>query len=343
MKKPARVQLIEPEKENANVYLIGEKENLSFVSTGCQMLNNILGGGYPLGRMANIIGDKSTAKTALATEAVINMLRQYPDGRVKYVETEAAFDKAYAEAMGMPIDQVDFGDPENPINTVELLDKEMRAFIANQQGRPGLFVVDSLDAISDDAEMKRELTDGSYGMNKQKQLGIIFRKLVQPLEASKVLLLIVSQVRENIGGGPFAEKYKRSGGKAMDFYASQFLWLQHVKTLKKTVNKVENAVGISIRAKCKKNKVGLPFRECDFDFLFGFGIDDVGASLDWLAEVHRLDAVNVTATGLKEYKKDLERMADDDYDAECAAIAAASKKVWAEVQKTFLPKRAKYR
>src|SRR5690348_15144644 len=113
----------EAEESQTNSYFTSNKENLQFVSTGCTTLDCSLGGGYVLGRMANIVGDKSTAKTGLATEALINFLKQYPQGKAAYRETEGAYDMDYAEAMGLPVEQVDFGDLDDPIVTVEAFDK----------------------------------------------------------------------------------------------------------------------------------------------------------------------------------------------------------------------------
>ena len=89
-------------------YFADEKKGYSFVSSGCTLLDCALGGGFPLGRIVNIVGDKSTAKTALATEALINFISAYPDGVPAYRDTESAFDQPYAEAMGLPLEKVNF-------------------------------------------------------------------------------------------------------------------------------------------------------------------------------------------------------------------------------------------
>jgi recombination protein RecA len=332
---------IAPVKEKN--YFTGPKAGLEFISSGCTVLDCALGGGWPLGRMANIVGDKSTAKTALATEALINFKRRYPNGAAAYRECEAAYDKGYAEAMGLPVNEIDFGDEDNPLNTVEDFARDLDIFVEQQQkaNKPGIYVLDSLDSLSDAAEMGRDIGDATYGGSKAKQLSVLFRTRVRAVERSRVLLLIVSQVRDNIGA-MFGEKHKRSGGKAMDFYASLVLWLAHIKTLKKTVNKVERPIGVTIRAKVKKNKISLPFRECDFDFLFGYGVDDIGAGVNWLAEVGRLDEMELKQAELKEYFKGLTKVSDQEYGHEQAKMYAAVKKVWPEIEETFLPTRRKY-
>jgi len=167
-----------------NSYFTGPKTNLKFVSTGCTILDCALGGGYVLGRITNIVGDKSTAKTALATEALTNFIRTYK-GNAAYRETEAAFDLAYAEAMGLPVKQADFGDPTKPLITVEDFERDLGNFIEKQGPKaPGIYVLDSLDALSDEAEMERDIGEDSYGARKAKQLSVIFRKIVRRLDRS---------------------------------------------------------------------------------------------------------------------------------------------------------------
>lgn len=348
-----RVKLKEKEKVSksddveTNSYFTSDKKNLKFVSTGCTLFDCALGGGYVLGRMTNIVGDKSTAKTGLSTEALINFKMAYPNGNAAYRETEGAYDVEYAEAMGLPIEEIDFGDENDPVDTVEKFNKDFSSFIDKciKDDVPGIYVLDSFDSLSDEAEMKADLSDGTYGMVKQKKVGIMFRKLNKKIERSKVLLIIVSQVRENIGVS-FGEKYRRSGGKALDFYASQIPWLAHTGMLKRTVKKVERPYGISIKAKIKKNKVGFPFREAEFDFIFGYGVDDVSASVNWLHSVDRLKDIGYKASK----KADLKGVADEIKALTGKEYRKAKRKldkhvvaVWREIEEGFIPPKGKYR
>jgi recombination protein RecA len=335
-----RVSLETPGPQSQGSYFTDAKPNIQFVTSGCTLLDCALGGGWALSRIGNIVGDRSTAKTGLAIEALINFMQAYPKGRAAYRETEAAFDRGYAEAMGLPLSKIDFG-PEEPLNTVEdfardfdkFLDERIKAKI------PGIYILDSLDALSDEAEMERDIGKGTYAMEKAKMLSTFFRKSARKQEQAKVLLLIVSQVRDNIGV-TFGDKFKRSGGKALDFYASQVVLLAHIETIKKTINKVTRPVGINIKAKIRKNKVGLPFREAQFIYEFGFGIKDVGASIAWLQEVNRLEDAGIT--DVKTYLKELDTLTGVTYQEECTQLADEVKKIWAETETLFIPKRAKY-
>ncbi len=339
MKKRTRAVVAKPK----NSYFTSAKDNLSFVSTGCAVLDCALGGGLALGRTANVVGDKSTAKTGTATEVMINFAQTFSNGKIAYRETEAAWDDGYAEAMGLPMDRVDFGDRDNPIITVEDFYNDFDAFCDARikDGNPGCYVLDSFDALSDEAEMARDIEKGSFGAAKAKKSSEMFRKITRKQEKANVLLLIVSQVRDNIGA-MFGEKHKRSGGKALDFYASQVFWLAHLGILTRTIKKVKRPYGIEIRAKVKKNKVALPFREAEFTFEFGFGINDLLASVTWLNSVDRLDAFDLKKTELKDYCAEINSMGTEEYAEELARAAKAVKEVWAEVEEMHMPKKRKY-
>lgn len=306
-----------------------------FVSTGCTKLDCDLGGGYVLGRIVNIVGDKSTAKTALATEAVINFLRTYPDGAAFYRETEAAFDYDYAAGMGLPLDRVDFGPSDKPVVTVEAFAKELEAFVnkRTETNTPGIYVLDSLDALSDEAEMGREVGEGSYGTAKAKLMSQIFRITSRKLEQTRVLLIVISQVRDKIGV-MFGEKHTRSGGRALDFYASQILWLAKRANLERTIKGTKRIYGVVVKAQVKKNKVGVPGRETEMEFHFNYGIEDLITSLNWLEEVKRFPE------WAKEAKFD--KMSDAEYRACTKRAAYDVHDAWHEIEQDFKPKRCKY-
>src|SRR5258708_1501143 len=203
--------------------------------------------------------------------------------------------------MGLPVAKVDFGDPDKPLVTMEDFAHDLEAFVSSCNGY-GIYVLDSLDALTTEDEIKRDLGDQGYGTAKAKMLSEMFRKLTRKIEQSNVLLMIVSQVRDNIGA-MFGDKHKRSGGRALDFYASQIVWLAKLKTLDRTINKVKRAYGVEIKANVKKNKVGLPHRTCEFDFLFGYGVDDLAASLAWLHDIGRLGETDFSAADIEAIDK----------------------------------------
>ncbi len=310
-----------------------------FFPSGCAVLDCVLGGGYVDGRIINIVGDKSTGKTLLAIEAAANYAHQWKDADIIYTEVEAAFDMDFATQVGLPRDRVHF--PEGCF-TVEDVFEDMGKRLEKNPDRRSLYILDSLDALSDRSELKRDLDEGTYGTAKAKQLSQLFRRLVQKLAKARCTVIIVSQVRDNVGV-VFGKKYARSGGRALDFYASQVLYLSQKKILKRTIRKVERPVGVEIHARCEKNKVGLPFRQCQFPIIFAFGVDDAVASLDWLKEVDRLDAADIANDKeLASMKKYVVKADKYEYDQQRAHLADVVKKEWAKIEADFNTQRRKY-
>lgn len=329
-------------------YFASPSTHHEFISSGCTLLNCVLGGGWPLGRVSNIVGDKSTGKTLQAIETIANFVRAFPDAQPKYKEYESAFDREYAAALGMPVDKVDFGDDDRGGNTIEAMFKDFEAYLDSRLGKrePGLYVVDSLDAMSDDEELKREISAGSYGAAKAKKISEMFRRIIDKIEKSRTHLMIISQIRDKMDAVAFGEKTQRSGGRALDFYASQVVKLAYTGALRKTSRGVNRVVGVSVKAKCTKNKVGLPFRECSYNIMFGYGIDDLTANVDWLAEVKRLDMIELKNSSSKadlgKYIAEINDMSDADYRKECRYVAKQVRAAWGEIEKGFLPTRRKY-
>jgi recombination protein RecA len=306
----------------------------------------VLGGGYPLGRVVNIVGDKAVGKTLLAIEAAANFANTYPKGHIWYREAEAAFDEHYARRLGLPVGRVDFG-PESlgsSWDTVEDIFEDLERCLdaADKSGAEGLYIIDSLDALSTRAELGRKIDEGTYGLEKPKLLGQLLKRLCRRLKRSNVCLIVISQVRDKIGI-TFGDKHTRSGGKALDFYASQILYLSHRAIINSpTVKGAKRAVGVRVRAKSKKNKIVMPFRECEFVIKFGYGIDDVAASLDWLIENKMLSRVELAANEVKDYLVDLEGFEPEARATELKEIREIVVRGWAEVESRFEPKHSKY-
>ena len=329
-------------REDAGIsYFASSNKDVSTFSSGCALLDCVLGGGYAVGRMINIVGDKSSGKTLMAIEATANFLLKYPKARVRYAEVESAFDVSYAAALGMPVDQVEF--PED-IFTVEDLyeDLERVSEAAAKTRQPTLYVIDSYDALSDRAELARKIDEGTYGGNKAKTGSQMFRRVVQKLETGRVTLMIISQVRDNIGV-TFGNKLTRTGGRSLDFYASQVLWLAEIGKLKRVIRGVERVYGVEVRANCKKNKVGLPFRTCDYPIVFGYGVDDVSANVGWLQSVKQLPSIGFTEGRWKQELTALQKLSDHEFSVKRQNIAAVVTGLWSDIEQEFLPKRGKYR
>jgi recombination protein RecA len=325
---------------DVGAYFTKPTGELGFISSGCALLDCALGGGYPLGRVVNIVGDKSTGKTLLAIEAIANFYKRWRQGHAWYCETEAAFDNNYARALGIDIDRV--LRPKSHVRTVEQFFAHLELAIKNRGDLPGLYILDSLDALSDEAELKREFGDSSFGAQKAKKMSEAFRRVIRLVEDSRTAVMIISQVRDNIGV-TFGRKHTRSGGRALDFYASQILYLAHLKTLKRTMRKVERVVGVRVRAKVDKNKIGLPLRECEFPIRFGYGIDDVAANIEWLTEVNAIEAVtSLKGVNLKVVMSQLDSMDEREFNTLRNETQKAVRDTWSQVEQRFIPKRAKY-
>jgi recombination protein RecA len=338
-----RVKLQEKAPESTGAYFPAEA-SIKFVRTGCTLLDCVMGAGWPLGRVVNIVGDKAVGKTLLAIEAAANFAVQYPKGHIWYREAEAAFDVDYAGTLGLPVERVDFGTEGigTAWDTIESIFADLNACVkqATDSGEPGLYVIDSLDALSSDAEMARDIDKGSFGLEKQKMLGKLFRQLTRDLKRTNICVIFISQVRDKIGV-VFGDKHTRTGGKALDFYASIILWLSHLKILTKTIGGTKRATAVLVRAKCKKNKVGLPFRECDFTIRFGYGIEDLLASLEWLGEIGKL-APLTTVKDIPKFLKQLDDATPGEYAETCERVRQLVITNWNEIERDFLPKKRKY-
>lgn len=251
--------------------------------SGSTLLDLVNGGGWPIGRTVNLCGDKSTGKTQLAIEAVVNFRAKFPGAPCRYIDAESAFDKPYARVLGFPGDVT----PARDVTTMEEFGADVIEFTKDlPDGGQALYMLDSLDALADDAELEREFGAASYGGAKAKLMSQFFRDYTAIFARKGVTLFIVSQLRDKLGV-VYGRKECRSGGRALDFAASQIVWLTHVKRLHKTRDGIERPVGVIVQAKNEKNKVGTPFQDCKYPIMFRFGVDDVVSMLDWIVEAKR--------------------------------------------------------
>jgi RecA/RadA recombinase len=340
------------------------------IKSGCTLLDCALGGGWAKGRVINIVGDKSTGKTLQATEICANFVIQYgPDCRIRYKDTEAAYDVAYAETVGLPTDAVDFGEE---IETIEDFERDLTKFCKEiPRGMPGLYILDSLDALSSNEEMDVKYDaqgneKGSYGLSKAKKMSALFRRCIRAMKRKDVTLVVISQVRDNINA-MFGEKYTRSGGKALDFYASQIVWLSELGKIKAKRAGVERKVGVDIKAMVKKNKCGKPWREAEYPIMYDYGVEDVRAGVVWLHAVKRLAEADLgldvkqkegeddepkrggfgagrkqLPAALTKFFDKMNEMDDAEFRSTRKRVNKAVRRVWREIELTFAPPRRKY-
>jgi recombination protein RecA len=274
---------------------IEKNPTVDFLSTGIDLLDLVLGGGIPKGKIFNLVGDKSSGKTLVAMEFIAYCRKQLGKKfNWFYDDAEAGFSFDPKKLYGFDIME----EGQAFSNTIEEFNENVKKKVDEvRKGESFIYTLDSLDSLTSSQEIKRDdertkqieaaeekgedaKLKGTYGMEKQKMLSEFFRLRVQDIKNKDAIILVISQVRANIGV-MFGEKQIRTGGKALDFYASQVVWLAEVEKHYKK----DRVVGITIKVKCKKNKVGLPFRECFLDVLFDFGIDNVTSNIKFLYDL----------------------------------------------------------
>jgi len=321
----------------------GADKDMEFFSTGCGLIDEALGGGWVLGRVSNVVGDKSAGKTLLAMESCANFALTYPDGMIRYAESESAFDVKYAQAMGAPVERIEFNG-KNPMRTVEDLYTDLLRCLEAWKGKPGLYIIDSLDALSDEAEMDREFDEGSFGGTKPKAIGKLFRMLVERIEEQRVHLMVISQLRDKLGV-TFGETKTRSGGKALDYYATHIMWLAEKSKIKRKIGEVERIVGVEVQAFVKKNKIGLPFRKADYSVLYGYGVDDLLAMAEWAFEVKRdeqMKELGFSKNGYKVRITNIRNKGGQEAKDMREALRKLVRQEWAKIETDFLPQSRKY-
>jgi recombination protein RecA len=272
-----------------------KQQNIRFL-TGSTLLDLVVGGmpnvyGYAVGKFINIVGDKSAGKTFLANEILASAYHKFSKKQFRWVydDCEAGYSFDSRSMYGFDIIQ----DTENSTTVEEAFVNISNFAESLKADQFGIYVLDSLDGLTSD-EQDEQAADrikahnagknydkGTYGMGKPKYLSReFFPQLCGIIQDKNILVIIISQVRENIQ--PFSfEKYTRSGGKAMDFYAHTVLWLA---TLKK-ISKKQKPVGVVVKAKTTKSKTPRPFRDCQFSIIFDYGVDNIGSNLDFLYEL----------------------------------------------------------
>lgn len=255
-------------------------DTASLISSGVDMLDLALGGGYPTKRIINIVGDTTTGKTLLATETLACIKHKHPKKMNWFyddVEERYSFNtkKMYAFDILKK-------DQENSY-TIEDFEKRFKTKLEKNENGLFVYVLDSFDMLSSEAELKRDKKKGekgTYNLEKQKELGVFFRTRKKEIKKNNCMLFIISQVRVNIGI-MFGSKYYRTGGKALDHMASVILWLAEVEKHKKK----GRTVGVTVKARITKVGNDRPFRECYIDIIFDYGVDNISSNLCFLYDL----------------------------------------------------------
>lgn len=321
---------------------------VKFFSSGSTLLDLAMGGGWACSRVFNLVGDRSSGKSLLAIESYANFKRTFKSIKgyaMRYAETEARFDAAFAKTLGFP-DEVT--RPDEPLDTVEDFQDDFAEFLKKNEG-PSLYILDSLDSLSDEAELKKygplatqgDEEKGSYGTAKAKKMSQMFRILAREIEKKQCTLGIISQLRDNVGAS-WGEKQTRSGGRALNYFASQIVWLKELGKISKTSMGEERTVGVEVHAKCKKCSVAMPFREAVFTIQFGYGVEDNISILNWLDQGKHCEGETV-----KELKKELAAATKiQDFaklDELNIQLKADATRIWNQVEANLAPKFSKYR
>lgn len=265
---------------------------IKYITTGAFVFDLVLGGGYPWGKMVNLIGDFSTGKTLFSCEAIAQARIRYGK-KLKwfYDDAEAGFSIPDKMIYGFEI----CSDEQKNSETIEDFELNLTKYLDKLKDDEFLiYVLDSFDALSSRAEIERAeerhkkiaagkaIKKDSYNLEKQQMLNEFFRLRRLQIKNKNCLLIIVSQVRDNIGV-MFGRKYKRNGGKALDMYAAQKLWLAESE---KYETKFGDTYGISVKVKNDKNKVGKPYRTCYVDIMYDeIGVDDIRSNILFLYDL----------------------------------------------------------